>query len=445
MTPAQAAGLPSITGRVSRALLLWAVLWGAALALAVWLAVQHEVDELLDDTLQAAAEEMFVPLLHSGPQALPAAVADKAAADGAVAAAAAAPRQQASGRFVWQWVMHASDGAASARVLRASSAAPTEPLRATATAGFSDVPGWRVYGVPLGPPGQWLYAAQTRVERRETRVEVALAVTLATLPMAALALVWLRARVRHELRPLLALSERLAGHDPLAPGASLGPAQRQELQPVHDAVDTLGQRLARRMAQERAFAAHAAHALRTPLAGIDAQLAVALREAPAELQPRLKRVRAAAGRLQRVVAALLTLFRSGVELQRVRLPLAELLSRMPVEGLTVQVQATHEVRADCDLITAALLNLLDNAVRHGAHHVVVSTPGPNRLRMDDDGPGASAERRQALQHELDRQEPEGSVGLGLVLADLVARAHGGGLRLPDTEPGFAVELTLAPA
>jgi signal transduction histidine kinase len=442
MKPVQAVGLPSIAGRVSRALLLWAVLWGAALALAVWLAVQHEVDELLDDTLQAAAEDMFAPLLHSGPQ--PAAVVS----DGMAAAVpGAVPRMPASGRFVWQWVVHPADGAASAsaRVLRASSAAPAAPLRATASAGFSDVPGWRVYGVPLGPQGQWLYAAQTRVERGETRVEVALAVTLATLPMAVLALLWLRARVRHELRPLQALSERLAGHDPLAAGASLGPAQRQELQPVHDAVDTLGLRLARRMAQERAFSAHAAHALRTPLAGIDAQLAVALREAPADLQPRLKRVRAAAGRLQRVVAALLTLFRSGVELQRQPLPLAELLVRMPVDGLTVDVRATHEVRADSDLITAALLNLLDNAVRHGAHHVVISTPGPDRLRMDDDGPGASAERRLALQHDLDRQEPEGSVGLGLVLADLVARAHGGGLRLPDTERGFAVELLLAPA
>jgi signal transduction histidine kinase len=436
MTSASPApGLPSITGRVSRALLLWAVLWGAALALAVWLAVQHEVDELLDDTLQAAAEEMFAPLLQAGLQA---------SAAPATAAAASAPALPASGRFVWQWVLHPAGAAAgSALLLRASSAAPAAPLRDTASAGFSDVPGWRVYGVPLGQPGQWLYAAQTRTERRETRVEVALAVTLATLPMAALALLWLRARVRHELRPLQALSARLAGHDPLAAGASLGPAQRQELQPVHDAVDTLGARLARRMAQERAFSAHAAHALRTPLAGIDAQLAVALREAPAELQPRLKRVRAAAGRLQRVVAALLTLFRSGVEIQRLPLPLAELLSRMPVEGLTVQVQATHEVRADSDLITAALLNLLDNAVRHGAHHVVISTPGPNRLRMDDDGPGASAQRRQALQHELDRQEPEGSVGLGLVLADLVARAHGGGLRLPDTERGFAVELLLS--
>jgi len=48
------------------------------------------------------------------------------------------------------------------------------------------------------------------------------------------------------------------------------------------------------VAAERAFNAHAAHALRTPLAGLDAQIAVALREAPEPLQGRLERIRAGA-------------------------------------------------------------------------------------------------------------------------------------------------------
>ena len=79
------------------------------------------------------------------------------------------------------------------------------------------------------------------------------------------------------------------------------------------------------MAHERAFTAHAAHALRTPLAGMDAQLAVALREAPLALQPRLQRVREASGRLQRVLAALLTLFRSDLALHRAPLDLPALI------------------------------------------------------------------------------------------------------------------------
>jgi len=443
--------LPSMASRLSRALLLWAALWGAALALAVWLSVQWEVDELLDDTLQAAAEEIFVPLLlgTGGPEVQPAPAST--GAWGAASAGAARPAPKASGRLAWQRVSHPLQGPA--QVLQASSAAPVTPLAATASAGFSDATGWRVYGLPLGPQGQWLYVAQTRDERIETRVEVALAVTLATLPMAALALLWLRARMRHELRPLQALSLRLVSHDPLAAGASLGPAQRQELQPVHDAIDTLGARLARRMAQERAFSAHAAHALRTPLAGIDAQLAVALREAPPELLPRLKRVRTAAGRLQGVVAALLTLFRSGADVQRSPLQLQALLQRLPVEGLQVDVEQRHELLADADLLTAALMNLLDNALRHGAHRVRISTPAAQVLRMDDDGPGVAEPRRQALQQVLDSQDTEGQdtgsagpgLGLGMVLADLVARAHGGRLQLLPCEQGFSLELKMGAA
>ncbi len=221
---------------------------------------------------------------------------------------------------------------------------------------------------------------------------------------------------------------------------------------MHEAIDALGQRLARRLGSERAFSAHAAHALRTPLAGIDVQLAVALREAPESLQPRLQRVREAAHRLQRVVSALLSLFRSSDEPKPQTLDLAALCSRLHVEGLQVQVEAGALLRADPDLLAAALLNLLDNALRHGARQVHISLPAPQTLRLLDDGRGCTPEQREALRQGLQAQRQGGSEpvdpvhglsGLGLLLADLVARAHGGALELPEVEQGFAVELRLA--
>jgi hypothetical protein len=54
-------------------------------------------------------------------------------------------------------------------------------------------------------------------------------------------------------------------------------------------------------------------------------------------------------------------------------------------------------------------------------------------------PNAAPSWRDAL----DRQAYEGRMGLGLMLADLVARAHGGELTLPEVaDSGFAVELQL---
>lgn len=427
---------PSIRQRLQRALLWWALLWSAALGLSVWLAVRHEVDELLDETLQSAAEGLAATLLHG---ALPDTEVLDTTPPAALPGGAAA--SHAGRQFVWQQVGHARG----AQVLRHSIAAPLAPLQATPSAGFADLPGWRVYGLALGYDEQMLYVAQSRGERREALAEIGFALLLAGLPMGLVALLWLGARVHHELEPLRLLSDRLAAYDPLQSGATLGVAEREELRPVHQAIDALAGRLARRVAQERAFSAHAAHALRTPLAGIDTQLAVALREAPAGLQTRLQRVRTAAVRLQRVVAGLLALFRSGADVQPVPLDLAALAARVPLEGLVVDAPADATVAADVDLLTAVLLNLLDNALRHGARRVELSRPAPNVLRVHDDGTGVPPAQRQALQRALDAHDYEGHMGLGLMLADLVARAHGGRLCLPPVASGFAAELHLCPA
>jgi signal transduction histidine kinase len=86
----------------------------------------------------------------------------------------------------------------------------------------------------------------------------------------------------------------------------------------------------------------------------------------------------------------------------------------------------------------------------------LSTPQPDVILVQDDGPGVPAARLQALRHGLgqaltlapaastdNRSTP--ALGLGLMLAEMVARAHGGSLRLPEVAHGFAVELHLGPA
>jgi signal transduction histidine kinase len=323
--------------------------------------------------------------------------------------------------------------------------------------GFSDAAdGWRLYGLPLAGGGRILYVAQTRDERLEAQAEVAWSSIVAALSIGAAGAWWLRRRVQRELQPLADLSQALGRYEPLPPAVPLLAATHRELEPVHDAIEALGQRLARRVANEQAFSAHVAHALRTPLAGIDTQLAVAQREAPPGLQPRLARAREAAGRLTRVVAALLALFRSGAELHWQTVDLHGLAARLPHEGLTLQLTPGATVQADADLLTAALINLIDNAVRHGARtlrvQVLAQEPAQGQddragqlLRLQDDGRGVSPGRRSELADALRTQSYEGRMGLGLMLADLVARAHGGRLSLPEVDAGFAVDLHLGRA
>ena len=64
------------------------------------------------------------------------------------------------------------------------------------------------------------------------------------------------------------------------------------------------------------------------------------------------------------------------------------------------------------------------------------------MRVQDDGPGVTPAQRAALRAALAQDRPERPVGLGLVLAQLVARAHGGTLQLPEAPGGFVVELDL---
>lgn len=425
--PALAPAAPSIRRRLASALAGWSLAWALAVGAAIVLTAGHEVDELLDGALQSSAELLSALVVQ-----------------GAAQDARRAGIGPVRGREHFAWQITGADGALQGRSARA----PSTPWAAAATAGFSDAPGWRIYGVAL-PDGRMFYAAQTLAERREARFDVGRGAVLATLLIAAVVYVWLRLRLRAELQPLQRLSGQLEALSFDDAGAvrplALGPAQRRELQPVHDALEALISRLAARVASEQAFAAHAAHALRTPLAGIDAQLAVALRDCPPALADRLQRVRGAAHRLQGVVAALLGLFRAGAGPQRGAVDLAALLARLPTSALQVHADASASLDADADLLAAALVNLLDNAQRHGARQVWLDQPGPNRLRLRDDGPGIDEPRRAALQRALDAQAYEAGPGLGLMLADRVARTHGGRLALPATDAGFTVELNLGPA
>lgn len=422
---------PSIRARLSKAILVWAVAWGTAVTAAIALTVPHEVDELLDDTLQSSAEVLAI-LLSPAREASHAGRSELADALPRVFDDALLPED----RFAWQVV-----NAGGLVVLR-STLAPETPLHPGATPGFSDLPDWRVYGSALPGDGRMLYVAQTLAERFEAKFEVGFGATLAALGIGLLGLLWLRVRVRQELAPLEELSQRVGAHDPTAEGASLGDAQREELQPLQSAIDDLGRRLAARLASERAFAAHAAHALRTPLAGIDAQLAVALRESPPEIQPRIRRAREAAARLHGVVSALLVLFRSNADLRRERIDLHDLLSKLPVEGLTVRVHGEKSIDADPDLLAAVLLNLADNALRYGARKMRIEAFATNTIRVHDDGPGVSGSRREQLQAAIADAGHGRRTGLGLALAGVVARAHGGRVVLPDVPGGFAVDLVL---
>lgn len=104
-------------------------------------------------------------------------------------------------------------------------------------------------------------------------------------------------------------------------------------------------------------------------------------------------------------------------------------------------------------VRRALSNLLTNALRYGSRARLSLTVMDRSLRftVEDDGPGiAPGDRDRAVRpfarlDEARNQNRGGGVGLGLAIANDVARSHGGNLRLSDSADlgGLRVDLVLA--
>jgi signal transduction histidine kinase len=422
--------LPSIRHRLAASLLWISLLASGLTGLMIWKVIGHEIDEQVDQKLTESAE-----IIHNLLPTLP--------ANGNVIAGTPGDEEYEE-HLIWQVV-----DSATGRVLIRSHNAPEQALQKTVSHELADSADrhWRLITIDFKKsPDRFLLVAQNTEERDEAYSAAILYAALISLLaglVSTLLLIW---QFHRELEPLARLSEQVKTYDPLRPDTLPRAATRAELQPIEQAVHELGQRLAQRVISERAFTSHAAHALRTPVAGIDAQLAIALREAPEALRPRLIRARQAASRLGRVIQALLAMFRSGVDPQRQTIRLSELLQPLSFSELRIDIRNDEALSADPDLLTAALLNLLDNAQRHQARQVqliLVHDAGWTRLRLHDDGVGCPPERLQQLRQALARQDystDSGLKGLGLILADLVMRAHGGRMELPQVEPGFCVDL-----
>ncbi len=114
------------------------------------------------------------------------------------------------------------------------------------------------------------------------------------------------------------------------------------------------------------------------------------------------------------------------------------------------------ITANRELISQAMANLVDNAIKYSAaapdsaraHKVTIAVAHVGstvEIAVADDGPGIAPEDRQrALQRfvRLEQSRSAPGSGLGLSLVAAVARLHGGSIRLEDNHPGLRVVLSL---
>jgi two-component system, OmpR family, sensor kinase len=286
--------------------------------------------------------------------------------------------------------------------------------------------------------------------------------------------------LRHELLiflPLALLAACLGGYalaaralhpvEELRRRAQAVTADEATLLPVPPAGDeisrlavTLNDMLARLHAaveRERRFVADASHELRTPLALLQTELDLALRRPRTHEQLRnaLSSAAEETQRLSRLADDLLLIARAdqgSLPMHREAVAVGDLLaeaaarfrSRAATLGRDLRVVPTDaHVEADPIRVGQALLNLVDNALTHGAGTVELAAEerdGFVELHVRDAGPGfPEAFRGHAFERfsRADEARSRGGSGLGLSIVELVAQAHGGGAGLGDSPAGGA--------
>jgi len=269
-------------------------------------------------------------------------------------------------------------------------------------------------------------------------------------------------------RPVSSMAARAAEISANTLHERLPVVAEDELGELASVLNDLLDRLERSFGQQRRFMADASHELRSPTAILRTEADVTLSRAhrtEEEYRESMLIVQDAARRLTRVVDDLFFLARAdgGHPLMHptplyldevVRDTVRTVRSLADRKNVQVEISAMVEapLRGDPDLLGRALLNLLDNAIKHspeGAGVEVALSRGAAGLEIavTDHGPGIPVEARARVferffRVDSARSRAESSLtsgaGLGLAISRSIIQMHGGTLDLRTSRPGETV-------
>lgn len=212
------------------------------------------------------------------------------------------------------------------------------------------------------------------------------------------------------------------------------------------------------VSRERAFLATVTHELRTPVAALRL-LGETLAKGRGSSREYGALVAQESERLEALVERVLTTTRMDEVPSFAPVKPGEIVSsavrlvaaRAERRGVTIDWKGTKasvfEATWDGDAVRQALLNLLDNAIKHGKQggHVEVSAEQDNgslRLSVADNGPGIERRDRKRIFERFQRSGTQSvGTGLGLYVVEQVANAHGGRVDL-RTAAGRGCTFTL---
>ncbi|WP_430257999.1 sensor histidine kinase [Neorhizobium sp. IRS_2294] len=273
-------------------------------------------------------------------------------------------------------------------------------------------------------------------------------------------IVWIA--VTLSLRPLYRFSEAIAERSPddLHP---IGERVPNEVQGLVDTVNSFMVRLEGALNALRHFTGNASHQLRTPLAIVRTQLALADRaDDLATAKTAVRKADEAVAGAEHILAQLLLMAKidaAGRSAAFRKLDLTDLVRGLTgdhVPGaadrgidLGFEGEGATEVNVEPLLIGELVKNLIVNAILHGGSGTEVTvrierSDETARLEVEDNGPGIPPEKRATVLERfgrLGRGDASGT-GLGLPIVEEIARLHGAALSLHDGSGGTGLKVRI---
>jgi signal transduction histidine kinase len=364
----------------------------------------------------------------------------------------------------------AAQGIATSCTLRDPAGFTTVTIDGSTTAGSTDAQfpaGGPAVAAPVdaagvaGTVGVWFEAQSSElVDDVLTRLLVFSGVVLLVFAVAAAGVAWwLARRSLKRIGEVTAMAQEVSTTD-LHRRLEL-PGPRDEIKELADTIDAMLDRLESAFAAQDRFVANASHELRTPLTTSRTALEIPLAQGrvPIDLQPAVRTALKAGAHSDRLITSLLTLARGQGVASCDELDLAVVVGetcgsvaeRVANAGLAMEQDLRPStVLGDPTMITQAVTNLLDNAIRHnvdgGRIWVSVRDDGGTvSLLVENTGPVIDPDtvallcepfyRAGASRLAASRDGSGTGVGLGLSIVSSINQAHNGDLEITSREGG----------
>ncbi|MFU8883568.1 MAG: ATP-binding protein [Rhodobacterales bacterium] len=258
--------------------------------------------------------------------------------------------------------------------------------------------------------------------------------------------------LRNQLRPITRLAEA-AGAFGKGRHITYKPSGAVEVRAAGHAFLDMRNRIERQIEQRTLMLSGVSHDLRTPLTRLKLGLSMLDDEETADLQRDVDEMQTMLDEFLNFARGISEAEPEPVDPAQMLHDLVEDFTRAGKKVTLVETQGGGTVLLRRQAMRRAVENLINNAVRYGncAEVSMMLSDKSLRIRVEDDGPGIpSAQRSEAIKPftrlDQSRNQNMGSgVGLGLAIATDIARAHGGVLRLGQSDRlgGLRADIVIA--